>query len=144
MRALLVAALLAAPAFAADAPDAAPWQAEWHTRPAAYQVAKRSQYIAMPDGTRLAADIYLPSDLAPGARVPTLFIQNRYYWSSERKGDPASCHTIDRMPAYFVGRGYALVHVDVRGTGASFGTRKGELAADEIADGGALVDWIVA
>ena len=40
--------------------------------------------------------------------------------------------------------GFALVVVDARGTGASFGTRTGELSEREIADYGELIDWIAA
>ena len=36
--------------------------------------------------------------------------------------------------------GYALVIVDARGSGASFGTRDSELATDEIIDYGEVVD----
>jgi hypothetical protein len=45
---------------------------------------------------------------------------------------------------YFVQRGYAFVIVDVRGSGASFGVRHSEFSSEEIRDGGAVVDWIVA
>lgn len=40
--------------------------------------------------------------------------------------------------------GYALVLVDGRGSGASFGTRRFELAEDEVRDYGEVADWIVA
>ncbi len=40
-------------------------------------------------------------------------------------------------------RGYAYVIVDVRGSGASFGSRRGELVPLEARDGKDVVDWIV-
>ena len=40
--------------------------------------------------------------------------------------------------------GYAVLMVDARGTGASFGTRPWELFSGEIRDYGAVVDWILA
>ena len=44
----------------------------------------------------------------------------------------------------FVPRGYALVVVDARGTGASFGTRDSFRRPRERADYKAIADWIVA
>ena len=44
----------------------------------------------------------------------------------------------------FVPRGYALVVVDVRGTGACFGTRDSFRSPRERADYKAIADWIVA
>src|SRR4029078_10441726 len=44
----------------------------------------------------------------------------------------------------FVPRGYALVVVDARGTGASFGTRDSFRSPRERADYKAIADWIVA
>ena len=43
----------------------------------------------------------------------------------------------------FNGAGYALVLVDARGSGASFGMRRFELAEDEVRDYGEVVDWII-
>ena len=43
----------------------------------------------------------------------------------------------------FVAGGYAWVDVDVRGSGASFGSRVGEWSPDEVRDGAEIVDWIV-
>ena len=40
--------------------------------------------------------------------------------------------------------GFALVLVDARGTGASFGTRTGELAEQEIIDYGEIITWMAA
>ena len=40
--------------------------------------------------------------------------------------------------------GFALVVVDARGTGASFGTRTGELGEREIKDYGELIGWVAA
>lgn len=131
----------AAPAMA---PDAAPWQAQFAPRAASNAVSKHSVYITMPDKVRLAADIYMPKGLPVDARVPTLLVQTRYYRAVQLRSNPDSCNAIVPFIGYFAARGYAVVYVDVRGTGASFGTRRGELSPQEISDGGALIDWIVA
>ncbi|MFD0847353.1 CocE/NonD family hydrolase [Sphingosinicella xenopeptidilytica] len=128
------------------APDAAPWQADRPARPAsAGEVEKRSVYVTMPDGIRLAADYYLPRDLEAGKQLPVILQQTRYYRSLAARSDPTgSCRQIAPFPAYFVRRGYAVVVVDVRGTGASYGSRPTEFGMQEVKDGNAVLDWVVA
>ena len=125
------------------APDAAPWQSGFPARPATFTIVKHSLYLTMKDGVRLAADVYLPKDSA--RRVPTLFVQTRYYRKTSSKADPrGSCAANHALAQYFTARGYAMVILDVRGSGASFGSRPSEFSPGEIADGGAVLDWIVA
>ena len=45
---------------------------------------------------------------------------------------------------FFASRGYAMVRIDVRGSGASFGRWSGPSSSDEVKDGGEIVNWIVA
>ncbi|MBK6276103.1 MAG: CocE/NonD family hydrolase [Saprospirales bacterium] len=44
---------------------------------------------------------------------------------------------------FFTSYGYAVVIIDVRGTGASFGTRYMEFSPEEVEDGREIVDWII-
>lgn len=151
-RLLALALVLAVvpPAAATDqppsAPDAAGWLTAANVRPAQYSgVTKSSRYVAGADGVRLAVDVYLPDGVAPGARLPAIIEQTRYYRSTASGADPvAACKAVPPFIDYFVRRGYAFVVVDVRGTGASFGSRSGEFTRAEVRDGGAVVDWIVA
>lgn len=102
-----------------------------------------SIYIPMRDGTRLAIDIHLPAKRPPDDKLPCLIEQTRYWRSSEnpKTGQPnPSLNALDR---YFLEHGYALVKVDVRGTGASFGSRQIEYGRQEVRDGHDVVDWIV-
>ena len=110
------------------------------------RITRRSQYVTMRDGVRLAVDSYLPKSLAPGKRLPTLLCQTRYYrqielrWPFSRFRQPPA----SEYPQFWVLYDYAFVLADVRGTGASFGSRAAELSPDEVADGAELVNWIVA
>ncbi len=128
------------------APDAA-WWAPNGSRPAltAYVAAVReSRYVAMRDAVRLAIDIYLPRALVQGTRLPTILEQTRYRRSLEPR--PELRDSLDRPSGKitaFVTRGYAYVVVDVRGSGASFGSRNIELGPVEVRDGHEIVDWIV-
>jgi putative CocE/NonD family hydrolase len=99
----------------------------------------------MRDGVRLAVDVWLPAGLPPEAHLPSILEQTRYYRSVIARADPlGACRPAGKAAIeQFVTRGYAYVLVDVRGTGASFGTRAVEYSEQEIADGREVLDWIV-
>ncbi|MCC7131259.1 MAG: CocE/NonD family hydrolase, partial [Gemmatimonadales bacterium] len=142
---ILLAALSTAPLAAQAAPDSG-W---WTTRPATPRppapfggVARRSVYVPMRDGVRLAVDVFLPAELPAGTKLPTLIEQTRYQRSFKWAAD-----SLDRVRpdvAYFVTRGYAYLVVDVRGSGASFGKRRAEFDEPEVRDGWDLAEWVVA
>ena len=98
-------------------------------RPPSFAVPARplSRYLAMADGCRLAVDIYLPAAAeSPVARRPTICVFTPYYRRfklAPGAGAPEPSPNIFKYRDMFVPRGYALVVVDVRGSGASFGTR---------------------
>jgi uncharacterized protein len=121
------------------------------TRPADHAVGvPRSRYLAMDDGCRLAIDVYLPNDLPDGApgRLPTILILTPYYrrfaLSPEAPPGTEPSPNVGRWRDLFVARGYVVVAVDVRGTGASFGTRDAFRSPRERADFRAVADWVVA
>jgi putative CocE/NonD family hydrolase len=109
-----------------------------------------STYVTMPDGCRLAVDVYLPTDLAsghvdPDARFPVIAVCTPYYRRFKTTGPGAdSAPNIAIFRDFFVPRGYALVVVDVRGCGASFGTRDAFRSPREREDYRSIADWIVA
>jgi uncharacterized protein len=114
-------------------------------RPAAMKTS--SCYLEMRDGVRLAIDVHVPGWLPPAGRVPTILHQTRYYrrtlarWPFGRL--MASRDLLTRFFRRFSAGGYAIVNVDVRGTGASFGARQMELSPEEVKDGAEVTDWIV-
>jgi uncharacterized protein len=123
------------------------------TRPAAFAVgAPRSLYVTMRDGCRLALDIYLPGagpgGERPAPRLPAILILTPYYRRFKLKaGAPAGTEASPNAGKWrdlFVQRGYAVVVVDVRGTGASFGTRDSFRSPAEREDYREIADWIVA
>src|SRR6056297_2060398 len=94
-----------------------------------------NQWIPMPDGTRLAARIWMPAD-AFDSPVPAILEYLPY-----RKRDGTV--TRDTMThAYYAGHGYAGVRVDIRGTGDSEGVLTDEYTADELADGLEILRWL--
>ncbi|RMH32306.1 MAG: CocE/NonD family hydrolase [Nitrospirae bacterium] len=110
---------------------------------------RTSFYLTMSDGTKLAVDLYLPRDRTPDTRLPAILHQTRYWRSIDYRW-PLSLFNGDRprglMAAYaerFLANGYAWIDVDVRGSGASFGTRPYAYSPQEIRDGTEIVEWIV-
>ncbi len=109
-----------------------------------------STYIPMRDGVRLAADVYLPDPLPRGTRLPTLLQQARYWratemrpplaWLLPREGDNLPMFRAEKRA--LTGRGYAVLVVDVRGSGASFGVWRYPWEAVSVSDAFDLVEWI--
>jgi hypothetical protein len=104
----------------------------------------------MRDGCRLAVDVYLPQQAhgpVPTAKVPTILILTPYYRRfALKEGAPVGTENSPNAAKYrdfFVPRGYALVVVDVRGTGASFGTRDSFRSPTEREDYREVAEWIV-
>ncbi len=126
----------------------------WHTsptdylkkRPATHMIgAPVSRYVTMRDGVRLAVDVYLPEGIGSAQRVPAIAILTPYYRRFKVTGTGAEpSPNIAIYRDFFVPRGYALVTVDVRGCGASFGTRDSFRSPRERDDHREIADWIVA
>ncbi len=94
-------------------------------------------WIPMPDGTRLAARIWLPED-AEDDPVPAILEYLPY-----RKRDGTVARDALTHP-YFAGHGYAGVRVDMRGTGDSDGVCLGEYLKQEQDDAMVILDWLAA
>jgi putative CocE/NonD family hydrolase len=109
-----------------------------------------SFYIPMRDGVELAVEVILPEDLEAGARIPALLSQTRYWRAKEMRVPfkwfltPEVLEPDDRdLKLFFTSQGYALVLLDVRGTGASFGAWPHPWPDDSVSDAADVVDWIV-
>ncbi len=130
-------------------------QATWKTSPLDYLSGRPpeydgerivSQYVAVRDGTRLAVDVHLPGTEETGESFPAILVLTPYYRRfALRDGDSANldpCPTVAFYRDMFVSRGYALVAVDVRGSGASFGCRDGFRSPAERLDHHDVADWV--
>ncbi|MXY34664.1 MAG: CocE/NonD family hydrolase [Boseongicola sp. SB0664_bin_43] len=91
----------------------------------------------MPDGTRLAARIWLPVD-AETDPVPAIL---EYLPYRKRDGTVERDHLTH---PYFAGHGYAGVRVDIRGTGDSEGVCLGEYLKQEQDDCLTVIEWLAA
>ena len=101
----------------------------------------------MRDGVRIAIEVVLPENLSSNDKLTAILVQTRYWrdyilrapfrWFMDDIPDTKTLHKIG------VKRGYAFVRVDVRGTGASFGTRPYPWHINEVEDGREIIDWII-
>lgn len=126
----------------------------WVVPPGAYLKAREvpfarsakplSLYLTMRDGCRIAIDAWLPEGaIGP---VPTVMIVTPYYRRFRlcEGGSGDATPNAGKFIDLLVPRGYAVVVVDVRGTGASFGTRDSFRSPKEREDSREIADWIVA
>ncbi|WP_143526312.1 CocE/NonD family hydrolase [Roseivivax lentus] len=91
--------------------------------------------IPMPDGTRLAARVWLPED-ADQTPVPAILEYIPY-----RKNDKTLERDHARAP-WIAARGYAYVRLDIRGSGESEGLMTDEYTSAELQDGCDAIAWI--
>jgi putative CocE/NonD family hydrolase len=118
---------------------------------------KRSEYVVMSDGVKLAVDIFLPSEGPPRDKFPLVFKYTPYsrafvfpearLWHRlfarlifGTPGPVIDITAMDKMVELLLAHGYAFAFVDMRGTGASSGW-KFEAMPKYSEDGGELVDW---
>jgi len=97
-------------------------------------VTQRSFYLTMRDGVKIAVTLVLPKDLPADQKIPAIMNMTRY-WRAQQGGEPN---------AFIPAHGYAMVFVDARGTGASFGVWKAPFSQDEVKDYSEIATWIVA
>ncbi len=106
-----------------------------------------SCYVPVRDRTKLAVDIYLPKGGKEGEVFPTLVIFTPYYRRFRLKTTKGT--NVEPSPTtfqyrdFFIPHGYAMVLVDIRGTGASFGCRDGFRSPTERQDYYDIAEWIV-
>ena len=101
-----------------------------------HEIEIEEAWIPMPDGVRLAADLYMPDGAEPGERFPVL-LEYLPYRKTEDRGA--------RYPlfSYFVERGYVVARVDIRGTGNSEGRLVDhEYTDQEQQDAEHVIDWL--
>ena len=103
----------------------------------------KSIYIAMRDGTRLAVSVWLSEESdSDSKQYPAILTTTRYWRTSLFKKDEPALQYFYPAASYYHAQGYIYVAVDVRGTGASFGTRDTEMSPTEVNDIGEIIDWL--
>lgn len=120
----------------------------YHTVQKYKKLRSTSQYLTMRDGVKIAVNVTLPEGLESGQKIPAIVYQTRY-WRGANFNWPFSMFLNNfsgkagGLMKEVILRGYALVAVDVRGSGASMGSRAHPWTEAEIQDGYEIVDWVV-
>lgn len=143
-----------------------PFRYSGYTEAAFGSYEKSSRYVEMSDGTKVAVDIYLPTEGPQQETFPVIFQYTPYgrayivpkanifekiaMWFFTGTTGPVldranSRDTVygssDKMVKLFLSHGYAYVCADMRGTGASYGS-KVDFAPILADDGYDLVNWL--
>ena len=101
-----------------------------------YGINIETTWITMPDGVRLAADLFIPAGGEAGKRFPVLLEYLPYRKDESRQRNY-------QLYSYFVQRGYVVTRVDIRGTGNSEGRLiPYEYSDQELDDGEAVIAWL--
>ncbi len=100
-----------------------------------------SQYLDMRDGTRIAVDLYLPTPLGKGERVPVVLTATRYWRRWEMEPPVSWLYSGTKFIRLFTAHGFAVAQIDARGSGASFGARPHPWSDEEVADYAEIIDW---
>ncbi|MEM8988090.1 MAG: CocE/NonD family hydrolase [Pseudomonadota bacterium] len=108
---------------------------------------RRSVYVTMRDGVRIAVDYFLPTKNGKVAeeKLPVLFHMTPYGRAWSMNGEVVR-HLLSEggeLNTYYslLRRGYVLAVADTRGQGASFGGSQGMYSAEDARDGYDLVQW---
>jgi uncharacterized protein len=124
-------------------------------------------YVTLRDGTKIAIDVWLPENLPPEKKIPTILRATPYQRAFEIVDQdivkklppkvqfrPTGDDLLDALDfqnqfqfkqiEVFNNNGYAFVTVDFRGRGASFGTAPNLISPKDGEDLSEIVDWVVA
>jgi uncharacterized protein len=109
----------------------------------------RNTLIPTRDGTRLAADVFLPDDPGPHPVLVGLSPYGKEIQSLPVPPQPPTSPLYSREieagdPRFLTAAGYVHVIIDVRGTGKSDGTYRGWMSADEARDSYDVIEWAAA
>jgi len=101
-----------------------------------YGMELQEAMIVLPDGVRLAVDLYRPTGASADTKFPVL-LEYLPYRKTEARGRNWPLYS------YFVQRGYVVARVDIRGTGNSEGTLVPYEYSDiELDDGEDVIAWL--
>jgi len=109
---------------------------------------RQSFYLPMRDGVKIAVDLCLPNRVQPGARLPTILHQTRYWRAIDFRWPVGlftglNMYDMLKIRPAFLDHGYAWISVDVRGSGASFGYQTGPYPPESVEDVREIAGWIV-
>jgi putative CocE/NonD family hydrolase len=107
---------------------------------------RTSQYVAARDGTRLAVDVFRPARSGQPVDEPlqAVWSHTRYHRAQASGGQVQTI--LDSTPwlKTLLKHGYVVAVADVRGSGASYGTRLGSYSLQDARDAYDITEWLAA
>ena len=105
-----------------------------------------SQHVTVRDGTRIAVDYFRPTQAGEihTEKLPVVWSHTRYQRSNITAGKLYT--TLDLHPPLItvLQHGYVLACVDIRGAGASYGSKHGWFPPEEAEDAHDVTEWFAA
>jgi putative CocE/NonD family hydrolase len=107
---------------------------------------RASSYITARDGTRIALDVVRPSvnGIPVEDPLPVILIHERYHRADMQDGVGVTQASYEPLWSFWLRHGYVLASSDMRGTGASFGSRPGEFSDLDSQDAYDVIAWLAA
>jgi len=124
-----------------------PGEYRGYSKPLYTEWVRSSQYLTVRDGTQLAADIFRPSRERKAVEdaLPVVWAGDRYHRSTpDGRGGAVSQLDMEPWLQTLVKYGYVVAVVDVRGSGASFGTTHVPFSVQEANDAYDVTEWLAA
>ena len=121
-----------------------PFEYSGYSFPKYKSYTRSPHYVSMFDGTKLAVDIYLPVEGPSHGSFPVLFNYHPYRRATinPKTGEiSGTLPGMEKFIKFFTSYGYAIVIGEMRGSGASFGSRL-DMSPPLARDGKQLIDWI--
>lgn len=115
-----------------------------YSTPRYAQWVRTSQYVTVRDGTRIAVDVIRPAvnGVAVGEPTPVVVEAARYHRARGNQNGILSYADLNPTYQTLLAHGYATAVYDVRGAGASFGSRAGEVTEVEARDAYDVIEWL--
>ncbi len=120
-----------------------PGEYKGYSTPVYDEWVRMSWYVSVRDGTKLAVDIFRPArNGGPVSEpLPLIWTHTRYHRASYTRDGNIRSMINQSWLQHILRHGYIIASVDVRGSGASFGTRRGEFTPEEARDSYDIIEW---
>ena len=114
-----------------------------YSQPIQNEWVRTSQYVAVRDGTKLAVDIFRPAQNGQPVShpLPIVWSHNRYHRAQISNGQLKTILDSESWLKTLLQHEYIVAVADVRGSGASYGTRTAEYSLQDARDAYDLTEW---
>lgn len=103
-----------------------------------------SVYVTVRDATKLAVDIFRPAKNGKPVEepFPVIWTHHRYHRAHVMEDSQVRTAMESRWLQQVLKHGYVIAAVDVRGGGASYGSRQGPFTQEEAQDANDITEWL--